>query len=730
MDTPPHRLTTLGHDRLRLPVAPIGPDNPLPPLRPPAEAHRIGDADDLPGLPADMVRQIRYGRLSSLLPCRIKDGYGRDRTVAELDALVLDNGIVRATVVPGLGGRLWSLEYRGRELLFRNPVLQPANLGLTGAWFAGGVEWNLGSTGHTTLTCEPVCAAEVPGPDGTPILRLWEWERTRDLPYQVDLWLPPGSAFLYVGVRVRNPHDHEVPAYWWSNIAVPERPGTRVLAPADAAWNFGYERRLRRVPFPHWEGMDRSYPARATYASDFFYDIAPERRRWIAAIDDDGRGFVQTSTDLLRGRKLFLWGTGPGGQRWQDWLTEPGTGRYLEIQAGLARTQLEHLPLSPSAELAWLEAYGPVEVDAAAAHGQDWEGAIAAVEDALARALPRPDVDETFETWRRDVADTPPSGPPLARGSGWGALEVARGGYALPGTPFRAPYAQLGPGQAPWLELLRTGTMPEGDPALPPGPGPVSRPWLALLEAAPDHWLSAYHRGLARWRAGDRAGAIAAWELSYRLTPTPWAARNLAVADAERGRRGFAAKRLLEAFDAVVPAADAEDDARDGGRDSDGEGAGERESGRASGGASGGQPDDGQPAGDGRGGVGATRGAHGAGTVGGVVDGAGTGGEYAAAVAALARETVEALLAAGRAREAKELLARLPASLRARGRFRLLEARALLATGDRAGARAVFETGFDLADHRENDPTLRDTWAAITDDPLPGRYDFRMHARG
>ena len=108
---------------------------------------------------------------------------------------MLDNGVLRATVLPTLGGRVWSLhdDARGRELLFRNPVLQFANFGLTNAWFAGGIEWNLGSTGHTTLSCRPMHAAVVAGPDGD-VLRLWEWERTRDLVLQVDLSLPRGRT--------------------------------------------------------------------------------------------------------------------------------------------------------------------------------------------------------------------------------------------------------------------------------------------------------------------------------------------------------------------------------------------------------------------------------------------------------------------------------------------------------------------------------------------------------
>lgn len=199
------------------------------------EAHRIDDRDRA-GLPRDMARQIDYEPLRSLLPAQVRDGYGRGREPRALDALVIENDRLRATVLPALGGRIASLHHKptDRELLYVNPVLQPANFALNGAWFSGGIEWNIGATGHTTLSCSPVHAACVPAPDGGRMLRLWEWERLRDLPFQVDLWLPEGSDFLYVGARIRNPHERPAPTYWWSNIAVPEN--RRVLAPADEAW--------------------------------------------------------------------------------------------------------------------------------------------------------------------------------------------------------------------------------------------------------------------------------------------------------------------------------------------------------------------------------------------------------------------------------------------------------------------------------------------------------------
>ncbi|MFE0171042.1 DUF5107 domain-containing protein [Streptomyces sp. NPDC059002] len=539
--------TTVRRDVLTLPAAPLGPENPLPALRPLDEVQTLDRRDGRAkeGLPRDMARQLGYEPLRGILPVRILDGYGRERTKTRIDTLVIENDRLRATVLPGHGGRVHSLFHKptGRELLYRNPVLQPAAFALNGAWFSGGIEWNIGATGHTTLSCAPLHAARVAAPDGGEMLRLWEWERLRDVPFQVDLWLPEGSDFLHVGVRIRNPHEKPVPVYWWSNIAVPEE--RRVLAPADEAWRFAYTGGLRRVPVPECDGADRTYPKRSEYPADYFYDVPDAARRWIAALDAEGHGLVQTSTDLLRGRKLFVWGSGTGGRRWQEWLTEPGTEGYAEIQAGLARTQLEHVRLDAGSEFSWLESYGPLSARADLVHG-DWAAARGEAEARLAEALPMQAVDAAYAQWLA-CADTEP-GESLATGSGWGALEVLRAEYKVPGTPF--PESTLGPEQAPWLELLHSGAVPEPRRVAPPGPTLVSPHWRDMLETAPARPHAEYHLGIAQWHAGDRAQAVRSWERGLELAPSRWPLlRCLAVADQSEGNAERAADRYAAAFD-------------------------------------------------------------------------------------------------------------------------------------------------------------------------------------
>ncbi|CAM5354472.1 hypothetical protein GCM10010329_40170 [Streptomyces spiroverticillatus] len=639
-----------------LPAAPLGPENPLPGLRTLDQVHELDDrAKD--GLPRDMKRQIGNAPLRTTLPVRTLDGYGRERTETEVESIVIENDRLRATVLPGLGGRIHSLHHKptGRELVYRNPVLQPADFALNGAWYSGGIEWNIGATGHTTLTCAPLHAAIVPAPDGGEMVRLWEWERLRDLPFQVDLWLPADSDFLYVGVRVRNPHERPVPAYWWSNIAVPEDEHTRVLAPADEAWYFGYERNLARVPVPHFDGADRTRPTRSEDPADYFYEVPEESRKWIASLDGAGQGLAQTSTDRLRGRKLFVWGTGAGGRRWQEWLTEPGTGGYAEIQAGLARTQLEHVPLDPGADFSWLEAYGPLSADPALVHGEDWTAARSEAARALEAALPRASVDAAYTAWLAHADHE--VGEILHTGSGWGALEVLRGGHKLPGTPF--PESTIGEQQRPWLELLRSGVFPAPRKVVPPGPSLVAQHWRDMLETAPAEPLTEYHLGVAQWHAGDLAQAVRSWERGLQLAPSRWPLlRNLALADCEAGHGERAADLYAEAF------ADLCEERRDG-------------------------------------------------------------EHWTAATAALGREAIDALLAEGRTAEARTVWEGLRPATRTTGRFRLIEARLLVAEGDKEAARAVYDAGFEVADLREGSTEVSDVWATITDEPVPAAYDFR-----
>jgi len=679
-----------------MPSAAVGEVNPLPPLFTGGNADKTADMTGDLGPSGDEIRAgAGYGRVDSICPYPMQDGYDRTRSMRAHSVIVLTNEQLRAAFLPDLGGRLWSLVHRpsGRELLYSNPIFQPANLALRDAWFAGGVEWNIGTIGHTPLTCEPMHAGLVQSDDGSPVLRLYEFERIRRVVYQIDVHLPPDSPVLVVHVRVTNPNAHQVPMYWWSNIAVPQSAGVRVLAPADRAWNYSYDNLVRHDPVVTKDGADDvSYPARFPDAADHFFDLAGATQPWIAAVDGEGRGMFQTSTRELRGRKLFRWGTGPGGRRWQEWLSgslpEPDGG-YAEIQAGLARTQFEHLPMPAHAIWSWTEAYGPLEAPAGDAHAS-WPRARSTVAALVTATVPA----ERLATWHSDanrIADRAPESL-LHIGSGWGALDRRlrdRAGEPpldRPGTPF--PDTSLGPDQQPWLELLDSGVFP--DP--PPGAFPPSvhlHPYLQGLLAASPGWAAPALLGVIRARGGDLDGARDAWQNSLRRADNPYARRNLAVLATREDRLEDAADLYAQALELG--------------------------------------PTD------------RTR----------VVEPLRTA-EFGMAPPALVVEALRAHIAAGRATRALAVIDGLPVDQRGLGRIRLLEAIAALVAGDLGRCGAILsDADFEVADLREGEDSLAVLWwdyrarlaaaergiepdAALTDEirrtvPVPAHLDFRMH---
>jgi hypothetical protein len=509
---------------LRMPAADLGPENPLPPL-------------------------------GKCLPHRFQDGFGRTRSDRDFKVAVLENEFLRATFLLELGGRLWSLVHKptGRELLYVNPVFQPGNLAIRNAWFSGGVEWNIGVRGHAAHTCSPVFAARYRCADGTCGLRIYEWDRVRLVPFQIDAFLPDGSEFLFVRVRLTNPNDVEVPMYWWSNIAVPEWPDGRVVVPAEQAYRYNYQREMTLVPTPYADGVDQSYPTSFQRSADSFYCIEEGRQPWIASLDEQGQGLVQTSTTRLRGRKMFVWGMAQGGRHWQEFLSVPGRP-YVEIQAGLARTQSEYIPMPAGAEWTWLEAYGLMQADPKVAHGTDWRAAYESVDKALKNAMPLEELDQRLAA-TADAADAPPE-EVIQHGSGWGALERHRRERAGEG-PFCGPALDFGDDsltddQAPWLELLEDGALPGRPPLETPGAWMVQPDWERFLADAVraghgDHWLAWLHLGVMRYHRDDFEGAREAWEKSLALDDSPWTLRNLAVLLKRDDRSAEAAAMLFRA---------------------------------------------------------------------------------------------------------------------------------------------------------------------------------------
>ncbi len=497
---------------------------------------------------------LNYRFVKSAFPYRDQDGYGRSWNGKYLQGIILENDHLKAAFVPDMGGKLWSLYDKdaGKELLFANPVMRPAYLATRNAWCSGGIEWNCGIFGHTPFTCSPLFAARLNMEDGTPVFRMYEFERVRGVVYQMDFWLPDASPVLFARMRVVNPSFRETAMYWWSNVAAPHAEGARVVVPAQGAYTHVNDV-MSVVPIPVRDGVDVTYPDNNPVSVDYFYRTDPEKRMYHSHLSKEGYGLFECSTSRLAGRKLFVWGQGPGGRKWQEYLSGEGDpGLYCEIQCGLAHTQSEHLPMPPRTAWEWLEVYGPLHADPEKVHG-DWNAAQREVEARIDEIISAEALEKMLED-TRGMALTP-AAEMLNEGAGWGALENRR--RIRQGEQPMCPHLDLGAtgeSQAAWVSLLEEGTMGEHSAEEIPASWMRQREWTRMMEkaAAPGgkdagNWYTYLQLGCTYLAEPDLLRAERYIERSLELRCSPWGMYALAEITRMRGEERRAAQMMTEA---------------------------------------------------------------------------------------------------------------------------------------------------------------------------------------
>lgn len=391
---------------------------------------------------------IGYGTRETAYPY-IEQNLYLDETEQKLPVAILENDYLYAEFLPTLGGRLWKLydKKKQKDILYTNDVIRFRNLSIRNAWFSGGVEWNCGVIGHTPFTCSPMYTARVKNKNDEDILRFYEFERTRSIYYQMDFWLE--KNVLMSCVRIENPNEDVVPMYWWSNMATPEYKGGRVAVPASSAYNNSDGTGIKKSSIPIDNGIDVSYAENIPNTIDYFYDIDKDENKFIANVDENGYGLLQFSSNRLKGRKLFSWGHIEGSVHWQDMLTDKA-GWYVEIQAGLGKTQYECLPMPPKTAWSFTECYTLADIGSDAV-GKSYDEFVSAV-NAQVDSLYSSDVlDEMCESKVNEISMQ--KGEIIISGSGFGYLDnllTSNAPKHLVFTPEKDA--------KPWIDFVNSGS--------------------------------------------------------------------------------------------------------------------------------------------------------------------------------------------------------------------------------------------------------------------------------
>lgn len=525
----------LRFEKKEMPVASLGEEACVPDLS--GEmilqnwlSFRLGEEDEI---------YEGFGRVKNAYPYCQRNSYTRELQSGEVKTAVLENRYLKAVFLTEYGGRLWELwdKERGVNLLYTNDVLRFSNLAVRNAWFSGGVEWNLGIIGHTPFTAEKMYVARTKDDKGNPVLRMYEYERIRNVTYQMDFWLEEEERFLNCRMRIVNETPEVVPMYWWSNMAVPEYEGGRLLVPADAAYTC-VNRQVSKVEIPVVEGVDVTAYEDIPLSVDYFFELQKGAPRYIANVNKEGYGLVQMSTNRQQGRKLFSWGHSESSAHWQEFLTEKA-GPYVEIQAGLGKTQYGCIPMAPNTAWEWLEQYGAVDI------GTDRKLSFAERSQRLTNRLQQEQTSARLEEKLRQSKPMALSKAELVQmGSGYGILGVH--GEWTSHLEFLDESGEF----AGWKCFLEGGQLPVPDPQERPGiflNDVQSRKCLEKKVKAEEkeNWYARYHLGLRYYQDEIYEKAKMEFEISHSLEPNAWALHGLACIELRAGRLEKAAEYIL-----------------------------------------------------------------------------------------------------------------------------------------------------------------------------------------
>lgn len=535
---------TLSFEMREMPVSELGEESSLPDL--------LGGLILQNGLEFYLDEEDEifegYGTKTNSFPYRQYNSYTRKLSAKKIKLAILENDYIQAVFLPEFGGRLWELtdKTKGENLLYTNDVIRFSNLSVRNAWFSGGVEWNIGVIGHTPLTTDSMFTAKLQNAEGSPVLRMYEYERVRGVEYQMDFWLGEKDTFLNCRMRIVNSSKEVIPMYWWSNMAVPEYEEGSIVVPAEQAYTYR-DGGIYKVGIPIVDGVDITHYNSIPKQVDYFFNIPKESPKYIVNMNKNGYGLLQMSTQRLISRKLFSWGNNTSSDRWQEFLTE-GAGKYVEIQAGIGKTQYGCVPMPPHTAWEWLEQYGAVQLTEAEIGTSKQPFSFQEREKEVTKYVKKEEEKRALEGVLKASANlAKTSGELVYQGSGYGALKNICREYENDRRLSEHLAFENGDEKLFfWAEFLRTGYLPEPDTKEPPQDFSCDDIFYQLLADTiegknKENWYAHYQIGLFYFTKKEWKRAEEAWECSLRLQENAWAYHALACLYIMEGKKEEAA---------------------------------------------------------------------------------------------------------------------------------------------------------------------------------------------
>jgi hypothetical protein len=292
-------------------------------------------------------------------PYTLRTNLSDRRAVARWRALFLENEHLKVTVLPDLGGHLYSCvdKATGEDLFYANSSIKKARVAYRGAWTALGIEFNF-PVSHNWATVSPVDFAVRTNPDGSASLWVGNVDRVYGMQWRVALRLRPQSTLLEQDVALYNRSDTRHRFYWWNNAGVRVWDDSRIEYPMRFTASHGF-RVVDTWPV-NAAGIDLTVVGTHKYGpvSEFSHG---SREAFMGVYHPRTRtGVVHYSSPVdAPTKKFWSWGSDPDGLDWRKALSEDESA-YVEVQAGLFRNQETYAFLEPQESIRFTEYWMPV----------------------------------------------------------------------------------------------------------------------------------------------------------------------------------------------------------------------------------------------------------------------------------------------------------------------------------------------------------------------------------
>jgi tetratricopeptide (TPR) repeat protein len=313
-------------------------------------------AEDAPN-PNPPFDLFTFGRFN--YPYPLRDALTDRRETVTWRTLNLENEYLRLTVLPDLGGHIYScLDKRsGREMFYANSAIKKALIGYRGAWAAFGVEFNF-PVSHNWVSMSPVDFAVAQHPDGSGSIWVGNVDQVYGSQWRVELRLQPGRSVLDQHVALYNRSDVRHRYYWWSNGAVQVWDDSHLVYPTELMATHGF---TAVEPWPiDRKGRDLSIIRNEVDGpvSLFTYQTREPFVGVYHPRTQSGTVHVADPSELPV-HKFWSWGNDRDAATWRTALSDDDSA-YVELQAGLFRNQETYAFLEPQESVRFSEHWLPV----------------------------------------------------------------------------------------------------------------------------------------------------------------------------------------------------------------------------------------------------------------------------------------------------------------------------------------------------------------------------------